>query len=67
MDVIDRLIGRAVSLENRQPQRWFLAVWRGDTTVNATWLPEAGWLKTAEHSRYYLLLSQQFDICTSRA
>ena len=52
VDVIDRLIGRAVSLENRQPQRWFLAVWRGDTTANATWLPEADFDTPSERSTH---------------
>ena len=40
-DAIDRLVGRAVTLYNRRPQRWFLAVWRGKPVKDATWLPEA--------------------------
>ena len=41
VDAIDRLVGRAVTLYNRRPQRWFLAVWRDKPLAQATWLPEA--------------------------
>ena len=40
-DAIDRVVGRAVTLYNRRPQKWFLTVWTGKPVKDATWLPEA--------------------------